>query len=74
LDIGDEWCARDFRVSIHLLVLNRQSLNSQFLSAGREKTSKNPFLEIKVRGLVSIREGVKHPNRLRYSEGASHLN
>ena len=33
-------CARDFRVSIHWLALNRQSLNSQFLSAGREKTSK----------------------------------
>jgi len=35
--------------------------------------SKNPY-EIKVRGLVSIREGVKHPKRLRYSEGASYLN
>jgi len=35
--------ARDFRVSIHLLVLNLQSLNSQFLFVGREKRSKNPL-------------------------------
>jgi len=35
--------------------------------------SKNPY-EIKVRGLVSNREGVKHPKRLRYFEGASCLN
>ena len=34
--------------------------------------SKNPY-EIKVRGLVSIMEGVKHPKRLWYSEGASYL-
>jgi len=40
---GEGGCARDFRVSIHLLALNRQSLNSQFLSAGKEKTSKKPF-------------------------------
>ena len=53
--------------------MNLQSLNSQFLFVGREKMSKNPY-EIKVRGLVSIREGVAHPKRLRYSEGASYLN
>jgi len=35
--------------------------------------SKNPY-EIKVRGLVPNREGVKHPKRLRYSEGTSYLN
>jgi len=43
------------------------------LFVGKEKMSKNPY-EIKVRGLVSIREGVKHPKRLRYFEGASYLN
>jgi len=34
--------------------------------------SKNPY-EIKVRGLVSNREGVKHSKRHQYSEGASCL-
>ena len=43
-------CARDFRVSIHLLALNRQSLNSQFLSAGREKTSKKPLKRLRSGG------------------------
>ena len=45
-------CARDFRMSRHYLVVNRQSLNSLLLFAGREKVSKNPY-EIKVQGLVS---------------------
>jgi len=40
---------------------------------GKGKMSRNPY-EIKVWGLVSIREGVKHPKRLRFSEGASYLN
>jgi len=66
-------CARDFRMSHHCLVVNRQSLNSLLLFGGREKVSKNPY-EVKVRGLVSNRKGVKHPKRLRYSEGASCLN
>ena len=50
-----------------LLIESRESF------VGREKMSKTPY-EIKVRGLVSIREGVKHSKRLRYSEGASCLN
>ena len=58
----------------NLLALNRQSLNSQFLFTERKKTSKKTLKEIKVRGLVPIREGVKHPKRLRYFEGASYLN
>jgi len=48
-------------------------MNSQLLFVGREKVSKNPY-GIKVRGLVSNREGIKYPKRLRYSEGASCLN
>jgi len=65
LDEAIDECARDFRVSIHSLVLNLQSLNSQLLFVGSEKVSKHPY-EIKVRGLASNREGVKHPKRLQY--------
>ena len=44
-------CARDFRVSIHLLALNRQSLNSSlFLFAGREKMSKKPLKRLRSGG------------------------
>jgi len=39
-----------------LIDLNRQSLNSQFLFAGREKMSKKP-LRLWIRGLVTRREG-----------------
>jgi len=46
---------------------------SIFYSWEGKKVSKNPY-EIKVQGLVSNREGVKHPKRLRYSKGASCLN
>jgi len=59
-------------MSHHCLVVNRQYLNSLLLFVGREKVSKNPY-EIKVRGLVSLREGVTYPKRLWYSEGASCL-
>jgi len=44
-----------------------------FYSWEGKKVSKNHY-EIKVQGLVSNREGVKHPKRLWYFEGASCLN